>query len=143
MKPFLITLFLFISLSGFAQKESEIKEAVMQLGAAMLEENVDKLRALTSANLNYGHSSGAIENQEQFLAVFASKNSDYQTWDIYDLEISQPQKNLAVVRHKVKGSIVSNGNTNNLQIGLLMVWIKEKGTWKLLARQAFRLPQTQ
>ena len=141
MKPFLITLFLFISLSGFAQTESEVKDAVMQLGAAMLEENVDKLKALTSANLNYGHSSGAIENQEQFLAVFASKNSDYQTWDIYDLEISQPQKNLAIVRHKVKGTIVSNGNTNNLQIGLLMVWTKEKGTWKLLARQAFRLPQ--
>lgn len=141
MKTILFSLFVCFSFSGFAQTTNEIKEVVFQLRQAMLDENVESLRALTSTQLNYGHSSGAIENQEQFLAVFASKNSDYQTWDIYDLEISEPQKNLAIVRHKVKGTIVSNGATNNLQIGLLMVWTKEKGTWKLLARQAFRLPQ--
>jgi hypothetical protein len=141
MKTFLITLFLLLSFSGFAQTESEVKEAVMQLGTAMLEENVDKLRSLTSVRLNYGHSSGAIENQEQFLAVFASKKSDYTQWDITDLTIDVPEKNLAVVRHKVKGTIVSSGNTNQLEIGLLMVWTKEKRAWKLLARQAFRLPQ--
>jgi hypothetical protein len=143
MKTILFSLLFTLSFSGIAQTNDDIKEAVFQLGKAMLDENVEALRALTSTQLNYGHSSGAIENQEQFLAVFASKNSDYQTWDIYDLEISQPQKNLALVRHKVKGSIVSNGTTNNLQIGLLMVWTKEKGSWKLLARQAYRLPQTQ
>ncbi len=142
MKTFLFALLLLISFSSFAQTETEVKEAVMQLGAAMIEENVEKLRNLTSVNLNYGHSSGAIENQEQFLAVFASKKSDYTKWDISDLTIDLPEKNLAVVRHKVKGSIVSNGNTNNLEIGLLMVWTKEKGAWKLLARQAFRLPQS-
>ena len=142
MKPILIALFLVYSFSAFAQTESEVEEAVMQLGEAMLEENVDKLRNLTSVHLNYGHSSGAIENQEQFLAVFASQKSDYQKWDIYYLEISQPQKNLAIVRHNVKASILSNGNMNNLELGLLMVWTNEKGDWKLLARQAFRLPQS-
>jgi hypothetical protein len=141
MKSILLSLFVCLSFSGFAQSTNEIKEVVFQLRQAMLDENVEALRALTSTQLNYGHSSGAIENQEQFLAVFESKNSDYQKWDIYDLEISLTQKNLAIVRHKVNASIVSNGNTNNLQIGLLMVWTKEKGTWKLLARQAFRLPQ--
>jgi hypothetical protein len=107
----------------------------------MLEENVDALRQLTSTQLDYGHSSGLIENQEEFLAVFASKKTDYQSWDISELEISMVKNDLAIVRHKVQASIVSNGNTNTLNIGLMMVWTKEKGMWKLLARQAFRLPQ--
>lgn len=142
MKAFLFSLVFLCSIQGFAQNDTEIKEAVFQLRAAMLEENVEALRALTSTHLDYGHSSGSIENQEEFLAVFASKKSDYQTWDIYDLEISLPHKDMALVRHKVNGTIVSNGTTNTLAIGLLMVWTREKGTWKLLARQAYRLPTT-
>jgi hypothetical protein len=141
MKAFLFSFLLLVSSSAFSQTETEIKEAVFQLRLAMLEENVDALRQLTSTQLDYGHSSGLIENQEEFLAVFASKKTDYQSWDISELEISMVKNDLAIVRHKVQASIVSNGNTNTLNIGLMMVWTKEKGMWKLLARQAFRLPQ--
>lgn len=141
MKAILIYFLLLLSIPAFSQSDTEIKEAVFQLRLAMLDENVEALRQLTSVNLDYGHSSGVIENQEEFLAVFASKKTDYQTWDISDLEISMPQKDLAIVRHNVKASIVSNGNTNTLNIGLMMIWTREKGMWKLLARQAFRLPQ--
>ena len=105
--------------------------------AAMLDEDESMLRELTSTDLTYGHSSGVIENQEQFLGVFASGNTDYQNWDIYDLEITFPKSDLALIRHKVNADI----NSNHLELGLLMVWTKEKGQWKLLARQAFRLPQ--
>jgi hypothetical protein len=141
MKAFLFSFLFLVSISAFSQTDTEIKEAIFQLRLAMLEENVEALRQLTSTQLDYGHSSGVIENQEEFLAVFASKKSDYQSWDISDLEISIPQKDLAIVRHNVKASIVSNGSTNTLNIGLMMIWTKEKGMWKLLARQAFRLPQ--
>lgn len=139
-----LTLFLFFSISvAFAQSEKEVETAVQNLRTAMLAEDATALKSLTSENLSYGHSSGMIENQEEFVAVFASKKSDYQKWDVSDQTISFNGKDLAIVRQNVKGEIVStvNNTTNNLNLGLLMVWVKEKGEWKLLARQAFRHPQ--
>lgn len=141
MKIYLLLFALLISNLAFAQAEKEVETAVQNLKAAMLAEDEATLRTLTSADLTYGHSSGGIENQEQFLAVFAAKKNDYQKWDITDQKITFHGKKTALVRHNVNGEIVSNGTTNNLKIGVLMVWSKEKGGWKLLARQAFRLPQ--
>lgn len=136
-----LTLILFFSLSvAFAQAEKEVETAVQNLKTAMLAEDAPALKTLTSENLSYGHSAGKIENQKEFLAVFSEGKTDYQTWDITEQEIKFHGKKLAMVRHKVSAEIASNGNINNLKIGLLMVWVKEKGDWKLLARQAFKLP---
>jgi hypothetical protein len=140
MKYFILTLFVLSSFGVFGQSKKEVETAVLQLKAAMLAEDTETLRKLTSANLSYGHSAGKIENQEEYLAVFGSGTTDYKVWEIYEQEIQIEGKNLALVRHKVSAEIMTNGVPNNLKIGLLMVWVKEKGDWKLLARQAFRLP---
>lgn len=139
-----LTLFFAMTLTvAFSQSEKEVDEAVQKLRTALLAEDADALKNLTSANLSYGHSAGKIENQEEFVAVFESKTSDYKTWDVTDQTIEFYGKDLAIVRHNVKAEIValSNGTTNSLDIGLMMIWVKEKGEWKLLARQSFRFQQ--
>lgn len=141
MKYLTLILWILVVIPTYSQGKSEVKRALFQMRAAMLDEDESMLRELTSTDLTYGHSSGVIENQEQFLGVFASGNTDYQNWDIYDLEITSPKSDMALVRHKVRADIQSNGTSNHLELGLLMVWVKEKGQWRLLARQAFRLPQ--
>ena len=35
--------------------------------------------------------------------------------------------------------MVSEGKTNLIKIGILMVWQKQDGRWKLLARQAYTI----
>ena len=140
MKSLILAFFLLNSIQTIAQSEKEVEKAVQNLRTAMLEENAPFLKSLTSENLSYGHSAGKIENQEEFLAVFSEGKNDYQTWDITEQEIKFHSKKLAMVRHKVSAEIASNGTTNTLKIGLLMVWVMEKGDWKLLARHAFRLP---
>ncbi len=139
----LLTLFLFFSISvAFAQAEKEVESAMQNLRTALLAEDANALKTLTSENLTYGHSGGVIESQEEFVAVFASKKSDYQKWDVSNQTISINGKDVAIVRQNVKAELLSTeaGNINKLDLGLLMVWVKEKGDWKLLARQAFRLP---
>ncbi|MBA4300226.1 MAG: DUF4440 domain-containing protein [Cyclobacterium sp.] len=142
MKNSLLLIFLLSSQLAFSQSEKEVNDAVQKLKTAMLADDAETLKKLTSENLSYGHSSGVIETQDEFVAVFASKKSDYQKWDISDLSVSFHGKKVAIVRHNVLGEIASNGNVNTLNLGLLMVWVKEKGEWKLLARQAFRIPQS-
>ncbi|MDO8966845.1 nuclear transport factor 2 family protein [Algoriphagus sp.] len=142
MKNSLLLIFLLSSQLAFSQSEKQVNDAVQKLRIAMLAEDAETLKKLTSENLSYGHSSGVIETQDEFVAVFASKKSDYQKWDISDQTITFQGKKLAIVRHNVLGEIASNGNVNTLNLGLLMLWVKEKGEWKLLARQAFRVPQS-
>jgi ketosteroid isomerase-like protein len=43
------------------------------------------------------------------------------------------------VRHILTGETERDGKTNPVKIGVLMVWHKQDGHWKLLARQAYRL----
>lgn len=139
---FLITLIL-ISNSAFSQSEKEVNEVIEKFRTALLAEDAPALKNQTSANLSYGHSGGVIENQEEFAAVFFSKKSDYKTWEVSDQTISFHGKKLAIVRQNVNAEIVAadTGLTNSLNMGLLMIWVKEKGEWKLLARQSFRFPQ--
>lgn len=143
MKISLVFALLLFSNLAFSQSEKEVDEAVQKLRTALLAEDAITLKNLTSANLSYGHSGGVIENQEEFVAVFTSKKSDYKTWEVSDQTISFHGKDLAIVRQNVYAEIVTiaTGAINNLNMGLMMIWVKEKGDWKLLARQSFRFPQ--
>lgn len=142
MKKILFVALLLLPLFSFAQAEKEVESAVGKMRTALLAEDAVTLKSLTSEDLSYGHSSGVIENQEQFLEVFASKKTDYQKWEISDQTITMHGKELAMVRHNVVADFAADGKVTTLNLGLLMVWVKEKGGWKLLARQAFRLPQS-
>lgn len=144
MKLSLLLVFLFITNLAFPQSANEVDAAVQKLRTALLAEDADALKKLTSPNLTYGHSAGKIENQNEFLSEFVAKNSDYQTWEVSDQTIDFHGKDLAIVRQNVKAEIVAKttGATNQLNMGLMMIWVKEKGEWILLARQSFRYPQS-
>lgn len=142
MKYLLITCFCLMSQLAFSQSQMEVITAVEKLRVAMLAEDHATLRTLTSKDLSYGHSSGQIETQEEFLKVFETKSQDYQVWDVTDLWVAFHGENLAMVRYNVHGEIANQTNVNKLDLGLLMVWVKEDGSWKLLARQAFRKPNS-
>jgi ketosteroid isomerase-like protein len=48
--------------------------------------------------------------------------------------------NAAVVRHIYMSQSELDGKATTTKIGTLQVWQKQDGSWKLLARQGFRLP---
>jgi ketosteroid isomerase-like protein len=47
--------------------------------------------------------------------------------------------NAAIARHLHLSESELDGKTTTTRIGVLQVWQKQDGGWKLLARQAFRL----
>ena len=135
--------FLLILLTGltysFAQPEKEVGMSVEKLRLAMIDPTTDVLKKLTVGNLSYGHSSGLIEDQNQFIEALVAGKSDFKTIDLSDQSIVMTNNSLALVRHKLKGELLSAGNVNVVNLGVLLVWAKEKGEWKLVARQAFKL----
>ena len=139
MKTILLLLLVLSYSFSMAQPANEVEVAVEALRQAMVDPTEDGLKKLTSADLTYGHSSGLMENQTEFIQALVSGKSDFKSITLSDQTITLPRKDLALVRHNLKGKTVNSGVEGTANIGVLLVWSKEKGGWKLLARQAFKL----
>jgi ketosteroid isomerase-like protein len=112
---------------------------VEQLRLAMVDGDGKALRALSAPQLSYGHSSGNIEDQAAFVEKIASGKSDFVTMELTDQTISI-SGDVALVRHNLNADIKDGGVPNTIHLGVLLVWQKQAGDWKLLARQAFKYP---
>ena len=47
--------------------------------------------------------------------------------------------NNAIARHTMAVETETDGKPSSAKVGVLQVWVKDGGSWKLLARQAFRV----
>ena len=120
-------------------KNNSIEQAVLQLREALLSGNEGKLRAISSAHLSYGHSNGLIENQDAFVATLISGKSVFVTMDLTDQTIDQLD-NTAIVRHTLYAKTNNDGVLGEVKLKVLLIFQKNKGSWKLLARQAVKIP---
>lgn len=122
-----------------AQETQQLEAKVAALRTAMIDGDRDALLALSAPQLSYGHSGGAIEDQAAFVEKIASGKSDFVTMDLREQTISI-SGDTALVRHNLKADINDGGVPNTIELGILLVWQKQAGEWKLLARQAFKFP---
>jgi len=119
--------------------DAAVNQAIEDLRKAMLAADKAKLEELVSEQLSYGHSGGVIETKAQFIEVIVSKKTEYKTITLSEptLAIAGPN---AIARHIFSAETESAGKAGSARVGVLQVWQKQDGRWKLLARQAFRLP---
>lgn len=116
-----------------------VEKKVEQLRVAMIDADAKALKQLSSPLLSYGHSGGHIEDQSAFIEKIASGKSDFVTMELADQTISI-SGDVALVRHNLNADIKDGGVPNTIHLGVLLVWQKQAGDWKLLARQAFKYP---
>lgn len=135
-----IAFIMLASTSIIAQSKTEqiIADAVNSLHNNVVNPNREQLDKLVSADLSYGHSAGKVENKEQFIDFLFNGPFKFTSINVSDQTIKISGKN-AIVRHIFIGKATNNGVPTDIRIGNLMVWRKEGGQWKLLARQAFRI----
>lgn len=126
----------------FAQSKDEIAvtAAVESLRKAMIDADKVTLDKLTAADLSYGHSGGKIEDKATFVDNIVTGKSDFVTIDLTEQTV-KVTGNTAIVRHKLVADTNDSGKPGNVKLYILLVWQKEKGQWKLLARQAVKVPQ--
>ena len=95
------------------------------------------LRNLTTEGLTYGHSSGLIDSRESFMSSLLSGQTDVSKIDVKNQEITI-KGDVAWVRSNTIIELMEAANKRLVDIKMLYVWVKEKGFWRLLARQAVR-----
>ena len=121
-----------------SSEESAVAQAVEAFRNAMLKADRGQFESLTADQLSYGHSAGRIETKAQFIDAATSGRSTWKFITLTD-QTNQVVGQNAIVRHILTGETERDGKTNPVKIGVLMVWQKQDGHWKLLARQAYRL----
>lgn len=131
-------LFTYVNLSAQSNDEKAVTAAVENLRKAMVDPNKAALEKLTSTDLSYGHSSGKVQNQAEFVDALVSGASDFLNIDLTEQTI-RINGNTAIVRHVLSAVTSDNGKPNNAHIAILLVWIKQNKEWKLLARQAVKI----
>lgn len=137
----ILTIITGVAMGATAQTkdETEVTAAVEKMRFAMISGQKADLDAVASENLTYGHSSGKLQNKTEFMDSFLTKASVFVTITLTDQTI-QVTGNTAIVRHKLAATTADGGKPGTVNLGIILVFVKQHGQWKLLARQAYKLP---
>ncbi|KIA95782.1 hypothetical protein OC25_04300 [Pedobacter kyungheensis] len=123
---------------SFAQK-AEVEAAVTKLTKLMVTPDSSSLDKLILPNLSYGHSSGKIQTKQEFLHSLLSGESDFVDINLTDQSVIIQNKT-ALVRHTLNAKTNDKNVPGNVKLYILLIWSKEKAGWKLLGRQAVKVP---
>jgi len=126
----------------FAQSNDEtlIAQALERFNAVMVQPDSLVLADIASDDLVYVHSSGTVRNKQGFIDEFMKRSTNFSKVTIFDQTI-KISGNDAIVRHRLVADAHNPGYPPVVDIIILMVWRKEDGKWKMLARQAAKIPQ--
>ena len=120
--------------------ETAVSQAVEALRKAIFGQEKSQLEALTADQLSFGHSDGSVENKAQFINGVMTRKAIIKSITLSD-HIITIVGNDAIARHTWASESETDGKPTSTKIGVLQVWQKQGGNWKLLARQAFRTQQ--
>jgi ketosteroid isomerase-like protein len=128
---------LFSGYLAAAPADKDVAQAVDHLTQAMLHKDIKQLQALTAEQLTYGHSSGKIQNKQEFIADIETGRSGFKTLEMQKQTITL-QGDTALVRNHFHAQAVNSGVEVPTDIENFQVWQKQKGHWLLIGRQAFK-----
>ncbi|MBA1293275.1 nuclear transport factor 2 family protein [Pseudomonas lurida] len=120
-----------------AADDKDVAQAVDHLTQAMLHKDINQLQALTAEKLTYGHSSGKIQNKQEFIADIETGRSGFKTLEMQKQTITL-SGDTALVRNHFHAQAVNSGVEVPTDIENFQVWQKHKGHWLLIGRQAFK-----
>lgn len=141
IKKLIFAMSFLVAITVFGQKKNDIQavtNAAEKLRLAMISGEKPALESLIVPELTYGHSGGHIDDAKEFVEKLVSKKSDFSNIDITNQNV-QIVGNTAIVRHHFYATTADLGkDPGDVTLDILLVWIKVKNNWKLLARQAVK-----
>lgn len=98
------------------------------------------LESLFAKDATYMHSSGKVESREEAIRNIVQNKSVYAKVDTLVGYRTEVVNDSIVVEHAfVAKETKADGAQSTLRLNLHLVWIKEKGKWKLYRRKATRI----
>ena len=118
----------------------EIVALERSLYRAMIDRDFQTLQDLLSDDLVYVHSTAVAESKTQYLAGVANGLYEYERIESKDVNI-RIHHETAVATGQVEMSVGAAGEPKSLiRLLFTLLWVKQAGRWRLLLRQATRIP---
>jgi len=140
MKYNLVLLFLFFAAAANAQSdEKELTQKTYLLSRTVFgTKDTVTLRKLLAKTVSYGHSHGNTETRSEMIKGVARNQTNYTDTLVSNMKLFI-EGNTAIVRFLFKAKENrKDGSVGDLNLSIMLVWIKEKKEWKLMGRQAVR-----
>lgn len=115
--------------------QKAVLAAEQQLATAMIKADSATLDKLLADDLSYTHSAAKTETKADVLQTAKAGTTKYESIN-YDTTNVRQYGDTVVTTHNM--TIVANGATNKLYVSF--VWVKMQGGWRLVSRQATKLP---
>jgi len=123
---------------AFAADDPVLGQCVEELRKAIFAADKAKLETLTASELSYGHSSAVVQDKPTFIAGVINRKATVKSLDFPDLK-TFVAGDVGVARHRYVSDSEQDGKATHVDIGVLAVWQKQAGEWKLIARQGYKL----
>ena len=142
MKKYILLLLLAsvnVMVKAQTTEEKKVLSAVENFRLALISGEKSALENSAADDLSYGHSSGKIQDKAAFVEAIVSGASDFVSIEFKNQTVKVTGKT-ALVRHELHAKTNDGGKPGEVHLGILLVWQKQGGAWKLLGRQAYKLP---
>jgi len=130
---------IYTNISAQSPDTEYIAQAIEKLRIVMMNPDSVVLANLASDDLEYVHSSGTVRDKKGFINEFMKRQTNV-TNVVFSNQTIKLSGDMAIVRHRMVADARNPGYPPLIDIIVMMVWKKENGDWKLLARQAAKLP---
>ena len=125
-----------------AQNDDSKMQVMMKMQGlknALFAKDSVSLSALLADDVTYGHSTGFIQTKAQLIRDVMSGAQDYKLIEPSDMNI-RIYDNTAIVVLKLRANLIAKGKPLDLNMYATLTWVKINNEWKLVARQAVKLP---
>jgi ketosteroid isomerase-like protein len=109
---------------------------------AMQDNDLQTLAPLLADDLVYTHSSGVADTKAAYLEALRSGKTRYHSAASQTMSV-RVYGETALINGRVKVTVESNGQKNDLHLSYLDVWVRRGGNWQMVAWQSARLAAPQ
>lgn len=120
-----------------ASDHAALTQVIETFYNAIRDKDAAAFEPLLTQDVSYGHSSGRIENKAQFIANVMDPRTRWKSIGGAK-QINTFSGDTAISRHIMTGENERDGKPGSANMATMMVWQKQSGAWKLLARQAYK-----
>lgn len=118
--------------------DNAVVAAANEFAQATVKADKAAMERLLADDVIYSHSSGRTESKLEYVRNIMAGKPKYEAMDMSDTVVRVYGK-LALLRCKMKIKTVQDGKPNQLELSVLMNWLKDGKGWKMVARQSTRL----
>ena len=135
-----ILLISFLPLFSIAQQDNAKMEVMMKMSAlrnSLLTKDSATLTEIISTDVTYGHTNGMVQTRAQLIHDLITGVQEYKVIEPSDM-IIRVYDNSAVVNINVAVKMNFQGKPLDMNMRVILVWIKMNGKWQLVARQSVK-----